>query len=130
MERKRHKRQMATKITIHSIVINKEKAIYKKPRKQPKPEKQTLDYEDTYTLNHIIQTLPIQKTLQTTFKTNYDTLMTLIHHRLTGTTAMRYTENYYKENYINKLYPNAKITNQEINDSSNNSQTKTSKNNS
>jgi transposase len=103
------------------VVIDKEKHIYEKRRKntqqtKQQQEKQILDYGDTYLLHEITKTLPIYPILKTTFKDQHDTLMTLILHRITnsGTAAMRYTENYYNGNYIQHLYPDAQITSQDI----------------
>jgi len=97
------------------VVVNKEMGVYEKRRTPAhKQERQILDYGDTYMLSEIMKGMPIYAVLQRVFGVWFETLITLVFHRITGGTAMCYAENWYVGNYISQLFPNAKVTSQDI----------------
>ena len=97
------------------VVVDKEKGIYEKRRqKAEKQEQIILDYGDSYLFNAIIEKLPIVGVLKSVFGKLFDTLMTLVFHRIIGGQAMRYAENWYDGNYVSRLFPNANVSSQNI----------------
>jgi len=112
MERKRPKRKMETKIKIPRRHRPTNKHLQQKTPRKTRTTNPRL--RDTYLLNNITKQLPIHNILKTTFDTHFDTLMSLIFHRITTNQAMRHTENWYNGNYIKHLYPKAQTTSQDI----------------
>lgn len=97
------------------VVIDKENGIYERRRMSKRlTEREILDYGDSYLLHEVIVQLSIWGVLKEIFGDLFDTLMTLVFHRIVGGQAMRYAENWYDGNYINKLFPNADVTSQNI----------------
>jgi transposase len=103
------------------VVIDKENGIYEKRRESKqtkdenkKGERYILDYGDSYFLNAVVSVLPISAVLKAVFGGLFDTLMSLVFHRITGCQAMRYAEDWYDGNYANRLFPNANVTSQNI----------------
>jgi hypothetical protein len=95
--------------------VDKENGVYERRRESKRlQERQILDYGDSYLLYSIIEQMPIFGVLKAIFGDLFDTLMTLVFHRITGGQAMRYAENWYDGNYVSKLFPNANVTSQNI----------------
>ena len=94
------------------VVTNLETKTFEKKSKLL--ENMILDYGDSYLIGNIIEQLPIFDTLKTIFGNLFDTLMTLIFHRITGGLAMCYAEDWYNGNYVNRLFPNANVSSQNI----------------
>jgi transposase len=97
------------------VVTDLETKTYEKKNKNiQKKESKILDYGDTYLLNNITEQLPVFKVLKKVFCNQFDTLMALVFHRITGGQAMKYAENWYDGNYVNQLFPKANVTSQNI----------------
>jgi len=103
------------------VVIDKENGVYEKRSETKrvvmhveKKERSILDFGDSYFLNSVVSQLPIFEMLQKVFGEKFDTLMSLVFHRIIGGHAMRYAEDWYDGNYVNQLFPNANISSQNI----------------
>jgi transposase len=99
------------------VVVDKSKKIFETPRKNKRDErveKEILDYGDTHIMHEIVQGTMIANTVRDVFCERYDTLMSLIFHRIANGSPFVYASNWYDGNYAKILFKNAKLSSQEI----------------
>jgi hypothetical protein len=97
------------------VVVDKANKIYERRREiSMNLERQILDYGDSYMLSEITQSFSVIDVFKKVFGDWFDTLMTLIFHRIIDGGAMCHVKNWYDANYVNQLFSSAKVTSQDI----------------
>lgn len=102
------------KTTYLGIVIDKDKGIYKRPRKENGGNELILDFGDTFMLDEVIKESPIYEVIRKTFGTLSNEILALGYYKLCHPSAMSHAHNFYSGNYINQLFPDTNIRSQRV----------------
>ncbi len=99
------------------VVVDKEKGIFRKPeidKSKKINEKFILDFGDGFILNEFAVNIGLTSLLKKVFPSNYQSILTLIFHRLIYPSAMRHVSTWYQGNILQNLLPESHLSSQQI----------------
>jgi len=105
------------------VVTNRETREYI-PKKQANPDSEPVakdsatiqNFGDSYSISKVAESSVFADVLKNILSNDYDTLMSLICHKLIKGTAMQYVESWALGNAVSTLYPAAQLSSQRISD--------------
>ena len=92
--------------------------------KEYKPKDKTVDekdkliqnFGDTYSIIKVIEFSPWRDVLKSLLPSDYETLISLVCHKIIKSSAMQYVENWSRGNIVSTLFPKAELSSQRISD--------------
>ena len=102
------------KTTYLGIVVDKDKGIYKNPRKDSRGKELILDFGDTFIIDQTLKKSPLYQVIRHSFGSFANEILALSYYKLCSPGAMSHAYNFYKGNYINQVFPDLRIKSQRI----------------
>ena len=116
----KEKRQCRKKSVYLGVVTNKETKEYTPKKTTLSVEPQICENEkiqnfgDTYSIVKTVENSIFSEVIKNVLADDYDTLMSLICHKLIKGSAMQYVESWSRGNAVTLLFPNASLSSQRI----------------